>query len=157
MKPGPAPKPTKLKKVAGNPGRRPLNEREPAVPVPASVPYAPRHLNHEAKREWRRLASILIDAGLYSEVDRAALAMYCQAWGRWVEAEQKLAKGPTVLTGAKGGQYQSPWLSIANKAQDQVYRMLGQFGFSPAERSRVMAMVTEKEKSLAELLFEGAG
>lgn len=155
MKPGPAPKPTQLKKLAGNPGRRPLNDHEAVVPVPEAVPYAPRHLNHEAKREWRRVAKVLIDAGLYSDVDRAALAMYCQAWGRWVVAERELAKGQTVLTGPKGGQYQNPWLGIANRAQDHLRRMIAEFGLSPAQRSRVAAMPTEREQSLADILFGG--
>lgn len=156
MKPGPVPKPTQLKRLAGNPGKRPLNEREAVVVVPTSVPYAPRHLNHEAKREWRRVVKVLIDAGLYSEVDRAALAMYCQAWGRWVEAERELAKGQTVITGPKGGQYQNPWLSISNRAQAHLQRMIAEFGLSPAQRSRVVAMPAERERSLAEILFEGA-
>jgi P27 family predicted phage terminase small subunit len=143
--------------MAGNPGKRPLNDREPVVPVPTSAPYAPRHLGHEAKREWRRMATILLEAGLYSEVDRAALAMYCQAWGRWVEAERELAKGDTILEGPNGGMYQSAWLSVANKAQDQLRKMIAEFGLSPAQRSRVVAMGTEKEPTLAEILFNAAG
>lgn len=30
-------------------------------------------------------------------LDRAALAAYCQAYGRWVEAERKLAEAPMLL------------------------------------------------------------
>lgn len=156
MKPGPPPKPTQLKKLAGNPGRRPLNEFEAVVPVPEAVPYAPRHLNHEAKREWRRVARMLIEAGLYSEVDRAALAMYCQGWGRWVEAERELLVLGPVVTSDKGNLYQNPWMGIANKAQDNLRRMIAEFGLSPAQRSRVVAMPAERERSLAEILFEGA-
>jgi phage terminase small subunit len=101
MKPGPTPKPTAIKELAGNPGKRPLNEREPSVPVPGSSPHVPRHLCKEGQKEWRRVVGILIDARLYSEVDRAALAMYCQAWGRWVEAENRLGEtGGPILASA---------------------------------------------------------
>lgn len=126
--------------------------------MPTSAPYAPRHLNHEAKREWRRVAKVLIDAGLYSDVDRAALTMYCQAWGRWVEAENAITRsGGPILTSDKGGLYQNPWLSVANKAQDQLRKMIAEFGLSPAQRSRVAALDKEKEQSLADILFSAAG
>ena len=48
------PKPTKLKILEGNPGRRPLNESEP---LPQSIaPECPDWLLDEAKKEWNRLA-----------------------------------------------------------------------------------------------------
>jgi P27 family predicted phage terminase small subunit len=154
VRPGPAPKPTAIKELAGNPGKRPLNEREPSVPVPSSSPYAPRHLCKEGQKEWRRVVGILIDAGLYSEVDRAALAMYCQAWGRWVEAEKRLGEtgGPILASAETGNLYQNPWLHVANKALGQIRQMIAEFGLSPAQRSRVAAMAPEREPSLAEIL-----
>ena len=44
--PGPPPKPTKLKLLAGNPGKRPLNENEPEPE--AVAPSVPAHLDDEA-------------------------------------------------------------------------------------------------------------
>lgn len=148
------PKPSKLKELAGNPGKRPLNDREPSIPVPSSAPYAPRFLNEEGKREWRRMAKILIGAGLYAEIDRAALALYCQAWGRWLEAERELGKtgGPILTAHGTGNLYQNPWLHVANKAQDQIRRMIAEFGLSPAQRSRVVALQVAEEPTLAEIL-----
>ena len=157
MKSGPPPKPTALKKLAGNPGRRPLNEREPQPPVPEHTPYVPRHLNREGKREWRRIVKMLVDLGLYTVMDRAALAMYCQAWGRWVEAERELAKEGPVLTSSKGNLYQNPHLHVANKAWDQTRKMLSEFGLTPAERSRLKVIMQEEEPSLAEQLFQMVG
>ena len=52
-KTGRKPKPTALKRLEGNPGKRPLNALEP---VPPTVPLqCPRHLLPEAKKEWRVL------------------------------------------------------------------------------------------------------
>ena len=83
---GRRPMPTKLKLLAGNPGKRRLDEHEPE---PASrLPEPPDHLSDEAKREWSRVGELLLDLGLVSELDRAALALYCQARARWVEAEE---------------------------------------------------------------------
>lgn len=151
---GRKPKPTNLKHLAGNPGKRRLNESEPHPPVPGTAPYAPKFINAEARREWNRMVNILLELGLYTEVDRAALAMYCQAWGRWVDAEMKLQKSGLVVTSQETGiLYQNPYLSIANKAWDQMRQMLSEFGLTPAERSRLHVMPTEDEPTLAEQLF----
>ena len=149
---GRKPKPIALKRLAGNPGKRPLGD-EPQPPVPDSVPYVPRHLNTEAKREWRRIVKVLMDLGLYTEVDRAALAMYCQAWGRWVGAERELIKKGAVLTSDKGNLYQNPWLHVANKAWEQMRKVLAEFGLTPSSRSRLMITAVERDLTLAEVLF----
>ena len=49
---GPKPKPTKLKLLEGNPGRRPINDKEPKPKE--RLPQCPTHLSEEAKREWQR-------------------------------------------------------------------------------------------------------
>ena len=91
---GRKPIPTALKMALGNPGKRPLNMHEPK-PVTA-IPTCPAHLMPAAKTEWK-LARYLHDLGVISELDRAALAAYCQAYGRWVEAEKKLKETPHLL------------------------------------------------------------
>ena len=55
---GRKPKPTALKKLEGNPGKRPLNELEPMPQV--TMLRCPNWLEPEAKKEWRRLAPVLI-------------------------------------------------------------------------------------------------
>jgi P27 family predicted phage terminase small subunit len=53
--------------------------------------------------------------GIISDLDRAALAAYCQAYGRWVEAERKLKETPPLIKLPSGIIQQSPWLTISNK------------------------------------------
>jgi len=149
---GRKPKPTKLKELAGNPGKRPLNSREPEPPVPDRAPYSPRFLSEEAKKEWRRIVGMLMELGLYTELDYAALAMYCQVFGRWVQAERALAFQELVLTGSEGGMYQNPMLHVANKSWEQMRKILAEFGLTPSSRSRLQLKAKE-EPSLAELLF----
>lgn len=117
------------------------------------MPYVPRHLNSGAKHEWRRIVKVLLDIGLYTEVDRAALAMYCQVWGRWVAAERKLAEHGPVLNPKNGKPYQNPWLHVANKAWEQMRKILPEFGLTPSSRSRLSMSGRKGEPSLAELLF----
>lgn len=152
---GPAPKPTALKQLAGNPGKRPLNGSEPQYP--AELPTAPRHLSADAQREWRRVGKLLVGAGVMTAVDRAVLALYCQAYGRWAEAERAIAKAENGLIDLtpNGLAVQSVWLQIANKSMEQVRRYGAELGLTPAARTRIHVEKVEEQKSLAEMLFEG--
>ncbi len=132
---GRKPKPTALRLVTGNPGKRPLNLREPK---PAhSVPTCPAHLNPSAKAEWKRIAQEIHALRIISQLDRAALAAYCQAYGRWVEAERKLKETPTLIKLPSGYIQPSPWLGIANKQLELMHKFSGELGLSPVSRSRV--------------------
>src|SRR5687768_8472895 len=97
---GRKPTPTALKVLRGNPGRRPVNpgEAKPAVRLPSP----PSHLSKEAKREWRRTGQFLLNLGLISELDRAAFAAFCTAWGRWVEAERALNEHGILIKSPNG-------------------------------------------------------
>src|SRR3954470_9706696 len=75
---GRRPKPTRLKVLTGNPGKRPLNTNEPE-PEPA-VPECPPELGPVAKREWDRLVNELSSLRLLTNLDRGALASYCGAY-----------------------------------------------------------------------------
>lgn len=90
MKAGRKPKPTALKIISGNPGKRPLKEIEQKFK--ASRLEMPDFLNAEAKEEWRRTFELLFNAGIVTDADRAALAAYCQSYGIWVQAERELQK-----------------------------------------------------------------
>lgn len=102
-----------------------------------ALPRCPDHLSVVAKKEWRRLATPLYRAGLLSLADRAALAAYCQAWARWVEAEEKLAETPALLKTPSGYVQQSPWLTVANKQLELMGRYMTELGLTPVARTRI--------------------
>ena len=123
---GRIPKPTALKIAEGNPGKRKINGQEPK---PAgSLPDCPNHLSAEAKAEWNRIAASLNRIGLLTQVDRATMAGYCQCYGRWVEAELKLAETPAILRLPSGYIQQSPWLTIANKQLELMAKYMVELG-----------------------------
>ena len=132
---GRKPKPTALKLIDGNPGKRAINGREPQPP--SAQPPCPAHLNPSARAEWRRLARDLNRIGLLTLIDRAALAAYCQSWGRWVEAERKLLETPLLLKTPAGYVQQSPWLTIANKERELMAKYMAELGLTPSSRSRL--------------------
>ena len=140
---GRKPKPTKLKLLEGNPGKRPIG-REPQPP--SSLPSCPAHLSPSAKTEWKRLAKTLNRIGVLTQVDRSALAAYCQAYGRWVEAEKKLKETPVLLKTPAGYVQQSPWLSISNKQMELMAKYMGELGLTPSARTRLAIQVPSGRK-----------
>ena len=149
---GRKPKPTHLKLLEGNPGHRPLNRNEPK-PRP-TVPYCPSHLSKEAKKEWRRIVPELAAVGPITRIDRAALAMYCEAWGRWLEAEEALRKYGVMVKSPSGFPMQSPYLAVANKAMEQMRGLLTEFGMSPASRTRISVQEPSDFDPEAEALLD---
>lgn len=139
---GRIPKPSALKAIAGNPGKRKLNSNEAKFD---GVPSCPSHLDTEAKKEWRRISKELASVGLLTRADRAALAAYCIAYSRWVRAEmelQKLANGDnlkTLLTVAAKSKFPvvHPLIGISNSAAKLMKEYLIEFGLTPASRSRL--------------------
>ena len=142
---GPAPKPSALEKLQGNPSKRPINSREPGQNVTNErLASAPAHLDPVAKKEWRRVAKKLQTMGLFLQVDRAVLALYCVAWSRWVEAEEKVKKiGPVIKT-KNGNLVHNPYLNVANRAMEQVKIFARELGMTPSARSSIQAQLPEK-------------
>ena len=156
---GPKPLPANVHLLRGNPSKLPLGDLVDALQPEVEIPHCPRHLLPEARKEWKRITPELERYGLISKLDRGALSLYCQAWARWVWAEEQLQRsvrlaveketaaidkgepwtggdGYTVPT-PNGHMTYSPHWVIANKAMAQVNRYMSSFGLDPASRGRV--------------------
>lgn len=163
---GPKPTSNVIKMLRGNPGRRTLDLSDGVQPEVA-VPDPPAHLSLDARKEWRRITVELESVGLISRLDRAALAIYCQTWGRLVIAEkalsakQKQAKdsgldeAEAVFTQQTptGFMRESALFRVVGKLQQDCDRYLASFGMSPSSRSRVKA----SENRQGELFGEAQG
>lgn len=131
---GPPPDPTVIRLLKGNPGKRAISADEPKPRVKA--PPCPPELNDAAKKEWRRVSRLLVKLGLLTEVDRAALAGYCDAYATWITSAEKIQATGMVIV-YKGLPMQSPWVAIHANAGKLMLRFLQEFGLSPSSRSRV--------------------
>lgn len=134
---GRKPKPTAVKELEGNPGKRTLNEFEPKPKK--KVPKCPSWLDAEAKKEWRRTAKQLEELGVLTEVDMAAFAGYCEAYARWKEAEEFISKHGTIVKTPSGYWQQVPQVSIAQTYLKIMIKFCEQFGLTPSSRSRIVA------------------
>src|SRR6266446_4193257 len=146
---GRRPKPTRLKVLTGNPGKRALNKSEPR-PDPV-VPACPPELGPNAQREWNRLVGDLSKLSLITNLDRAALAAYCGAYALWAEATEAIQKYGAMVKSPTGFPIQSPYLAIANRQAEIMMRIASEFGFTPASRSRI-ATPSSHEPSLFDRL-----
>lgn len=135
-------KPTKLKILQGNPGKRPLNKNEPEPT--RGIPSRPEWLSREAKREWSRVTQELDRLGLLTVVDRALISAYCQAWADYVAAQKDIQRNGTYFVTATGYEAPRPSVGIAAKALQQMIQLSARFGFTPSDRSK-MSMPEPKE------------
>lgn len=132
---GPKPKPTRLKKLAGNPGKRKLNRREP-LPA-AGTPGCPAWLTEAAREEWRRVVPELEQLGLLTHLDQQPLACYCQAVADAGDARAQIEAEGTTFTTEKGYVGKHPAVTRFAEACARIKQFAAEFGFTPSSRSRI--------------------
>lgn len=155
---GPAPTPTPLKVLRGNPGKRAINKNEPK-PKPVA-PKPPSWLDQEAKKIWRKLAPKLESIGCLTEVDWPDFAALCSAIARFKVAQTVLKEKGLVMVierynkeGEVVGEYeqQRPEVSIVHKNSELIAKLSAKFGLSPADRVS-LSVQQETEDDLMEFL-----
>lgn len=137
-------KPTKTKIIQGTFRKDRANPNEPMPDV--NIPDPPEHLSPIAQEEWNRISIELYRNGLVTSIDMAALAGYCQSYGRWVDAEIKLSETGLLTKTTNGNIIQNPLVGIANKALEHMRKFLIEFGMSPSSRAKVTTTPKGKEK-----------
>ena len=148
---GRKPKPTHLRLLQGNPGKRPLNVNEPKPSL--DIPNPPEHLNEVGRKEWTRLAEQLQRLGLLTSVDWTAFAAYCTVFSRWVDAEEALKKTGPVVKSPSGYPIISPFYTVANQSLQQIRSYLTEFGMTPASRSRISLGNPGSKDPMEDFLF----
>jgi P27 family predicted phage terminase small subunit len=147
-------KPTAMKELEGNPGKRALNHNEPKPEV--VIPDCPAHLIGPARTEWKRVTKELVKLKIISVIDQAALSGYCLAYADVIKATNKIKKQGEVIISEKGGLYQNPWVSIRNSAIDRMVKIAAEFGMTPSSRSRVKVEAPDEEGKMEQFLFGNA-
>ncbi|WP_395675974.1 phage terminase small subunit P27 family [Inquilinus sp.] len=154
---GRKPRPIHLKLIEGNPGKRPLGT---PLPVAPTIPEPPDHLDETAKVEWRRVAPQLFRLRLLTPLDVGALAVYCQAWSRFVQAERLLSEMAErdgvayglMIRGRHGTPVQNPLIGVSRRSAAMMIHAAAEFGMTPSARSRVEAGPNPPTSKFAGLL-----
>lgn len=138
---GRKPKPTALRILEGNPGKRPINDAEPVPPPPDAehftIPPAALADHPVAQEEWTRLAPLLLKARQITEADRTALIALCLEWARYLDATRAVKRLGLVVKAPSGYPIMNPYLPIATKALSACNKLWPELGLTPSSRSRV--------------------
>ncbi len=148
---GPAPQPTKLRILNGNPSKRPLPENEPQYP--SGCPLAPSNLSAGARKVWHSLVQEMAASGVLRRVDASALAQLCEdqamldelrdGWQKLkTELRAKAKEAGKTIAGnasvhiARSIEGRRAMLSIRELERAVLVRQR-EFGLTPASNSRV--------------------
>lgn len=133
---GRKPKPTALRLIEGNAGKRPINDKEPK---PSGNLYDPPDWFGEDQKAGWKYAIEVAPFGLLKRVDRSALVTWVVAEDLHRKAAEKLsAPDAALLIKTPGGMpVQSPYIGILNKQAQIMLKAAAEMGFTPASRSRV--------------------
>ncbi len=136
---GRRPKPTPLKLVTGNPGKRAINKKEPK---PArEIPSPPSHLTDEGKTAWGRLSVLLDGMGVLTVADAFALERLCDIYAEILILREDIKKeGRTYKTETQQGDTltkANPSVAMLADADRRFKSYLVEFGLTPAARSKV--------------------
>ena len=148
---GRRPKPTHLKVVTGNPGKRKLNENEPQ-PV-REIPSPPAHLTDWGKVAWGKLTVLLDGMGVLTVADVFALERLCDIYADILQLRITIAdEGRTYTVQTEGGFLIKPNPAVAMLADaDRRFKSyLVEFGLTPAARTKVKVNGGKEEDPLQE-------
>lgn len=149
----PRPKPTALKLIEGNPGKRPINKNEP-MPDKALL-ICPYWLKSDkvAYNEWNRIVPELYKLGLLTTVDQAALELYCSQYSIYRQALKDISnEGSLTTSNIRNGEKALPQVAIAREAAKTIKALCVEFGLTPSSRSRISIPGENPDDEMEKLL-----
>jgi hypothetical protein len=148
---GPAPKPTAVRRIEGNPSRRPFPKNEPQYAL--ALPSKPRKMSAPARVVWDELVSEMAAASVLRRVDARALWQLCEDEAILSSAYSGLWKMARAIKGeakAQGKDLKADevWVLLMQKAGRMAFNSLNnisarviierrEFGLTPSSRSRI--------------------
>ncbi|MFV2949622.1 phage terminase small subunit P27 family [Pseudomonas japonica] len=148
-------KPTALKVLQGNPGKRKLNKSAPAPTPLAEVPAPPEWLGEWAIEMWETIAPWLTQTGIMTRTDTHNLAVFCAAYDRWRQAEVEVAEAGITVVDVKGVLKKNPACTVINEALRQLASFGAALGLDPASRARLMGNHGQEKPANPFLLLKG--
>jgi P27 family predicted phage terminase small subunit len=134
---GRPPKPSALKAIEGNKGKRAGNNAEPEFDLVSDL-EPPWHLDDGAQQVWRELAFMLRKAQVFTVADKVALELLCNTIAdiRLVRArrgDEFVIKSPKT-----GSEMLAQHLVAEQMLVKRAEALLAKFGMDPASRSKVV-------------------
>jgi P27 family predicted phage terminase small subunit len=125
-------RPSALEAALGNPGKRAISH-EPVPPAGEDLLTPPDFLDERAIQEWDRIAPLLAQMRVLSDVDVTALGAYCQTVSMYVQCQLAIREhGLVTPQGKSRGE-----VVIAAKCLSEIRAFSAEYGLTPSSRSRM--------------------
>ena len=125
-------KPTALRLLAGNPGKRPMPASEPSFEPCGTA--MPDWLAGETAALWVKLAGALDSNGMLTHASRDTLATYCAVLGAFIDGRRAGAE-------------------IDFKLLQQIRMLAREFGFTPSSQASISAPGKQDGKAEKDRFF----
>jgi len=134
------------------------HRKQHEIKPPKNRIESPEWLCDVAKKEWDEIQGDLIELGLLSNIDVNQLAIYCDAYAKYIDATGKINKFGLVIkhTNKSGATnvVTNPHVQIAGKYADLINKFSNEFGLTPSSRAKIaIPKKEEREKSEFEQKF----
>ncbi len=148
-------KPTTLKVLQGNPGKRAINEEEPDFG--AGAPPKPDWFDDYASAEWDVLTGILVPARVLTKGEIGVLVVACDAYSQLRQCQKFLHDQGSIsydASSATGGLNYKPYPEVAqrNQARRQYLSALAELGLTPSARTKVKRIPDSDKSGVKRLL-----
>ena len=144
--PGRPPKPSAIKRLEGNPGRRALNDAEPQPDV--ALPPKPATLSPVAAAEWDVTGPLLVSLGVLTVADGQAFQAYCELRADWEAIGARLKDDPDpvyekITIDGSGQEHRelkpNPLYAMRDRVAGRLLMYFARFGMTPSDRSKIIA------------------
>jgi len=129
---GAKPIPAEIRKVMGNPSRRPIRK---SAPKAGKLGNPPACLNDAAREKWSEVSAqwqIVL-----ARQDRDLVQLYCEAWAEMTNAQKRVDEDGAMIKTPNGMVQKSPWLTKVEQCREFCRKALAEFGGSPSARMRL--------------------
>jgi P27 family predicted phage terminase small subunit len=147
---GPAPAPSILKYIRGNPSKEALPADEPTPELLDDL-APPEWIakDAEASKKWAETVPMLRRMKVFTEADVDAWALYCHTWSKWVQSNAKCEQfgrdnvmmelDPNRSDGRLRIKWTQPhsWAVDERSLRGDLRRIQQDFGLNPSSRSQV--------------------
>lgn len=139
-------KSAKLQLLQGNPAKKNVDElkkrakQEEKMKMPAEHVTPPSWLSATAKKEFKRVADLLLDAEVITDADVTHLALYCDAYAQYLSFKKQVRTKGMWIDGKP-----NPFILRMKDAAAQVRSFGSDLGLSPSARAR-LAIIQESNE-----------
>jgi P27 family predicted phage terminase small subunit len=123
------------------------------VALPPVADDAPAQLGPAGRAVWELVTD---QCAWLAESDRPTLVMVCEKFDRRQDFMARLESSEPVLYTDKGYAYANPLVGMLSTLEQEIAKLLGVLGLTPADRTRLGVAEVKKQSNLERLLAERA-